>query len=190
MGFEYICTGELDSQLFFTMPKELLRGEQYREISAEAKLLYVVMSDRQKLSEKNGWADEEDHVFIYYTLDEICRDMNVSRKTAAKLLNELENRAFLIRRHRQGFGKPNRIYVGAVGSPGKSPDGNFKKCKKETTGGVESTLQEVEKGDPNNNDMSNNKMNKNESILSICGDEADGMDGMGPVPGVLLLLSD
>ena len=182
MGFEYISTGELDSQLFFTMPKELLRGEQYRDISAEAKLLYVVMSDRQKLSAKNGWADEEDHVFIYYTLDEICRDMNVSRKTAAKLLNELENKAFLILRHRQGFGKPNRIYVGSVRSPEKSPDGNFMKCKKETTESVESTLQEVHNGNPNNNDKNKNDMNKNESIKSICTDDADPMDVIEPVP--------
>lgn len=43
---------------------------------------------------------------------------------ATKLLGELENRAGLIERKRQGLGKPNLIYVkNFVNNPVSSPDG-------------------------------------------------------------------
>ena len=45
-----------------------------------------------------------------YAVAEICEDFGCSRVTAGKLLSELE-RIGLIKRKKQGQGKPVRIYV-------------------------------------------------------------------------------
>ena len=112
MSFEYFKAGEEEQYLFFRFPWTLLRDPKYKwSISMHAKVLYGCMLDRLRLSRKNDWIDEDGNIFIYYTLDDICYDVEVSEKTASVLLNELEG-VELIFRVRQGLGKPNRLYVG------------------------------------------------------------------------------
>lgn len=71
------------------------------------------MLDRTGLSAKNGWLDEENRVYIVYTIAEIMEDLNCADQKAGKLLSELDTvRGIgLIERKRQGLGKPNIIYV-------------------------------------------------------------------------------
>lgn len=72
-----------------------------------------MLLDRMGLSIKNEWYDENGRVYIYYTVDEICYDLNCGRDKAMKLLAELDNTkgVGLIERIKQGQGKPARIYV-------------------------------------------------------------------------------
>ena len=46
----------MDNESFFKMPKVLFTDE-YKDLSAEAKLLYGLMLDRMQLSAINGWCD-------------------------------------------------------------------------------------------------------------------------------------
>ena len=41
-----------------------------RRITADAKILYGLMLDRMGLSIRNNWLDEQERVFIYFTLEE------------------------------------------------------------------------------------------------------------------------
>lgn len=52
-------------------------------------------------------------MYIYYTVEEICGDMNCGRDKAMKLLAELDTGkgVGLIERIKQGQGKPTKIYV-------------------------------------------------------------------------------
>ena len=43
------------------------------------------------LSTKNGWYDEMGRVYIYYTLDEILKDLNCGHEKAVKLLEGVFN---------------------------------------------------------------------------------------------------
>ncbi len=72
-----------------------------------------MLLDRMSLSAKHGWYDDTGRVYIYYTVDEICRDMVCGRDKAMKLLAELDNKKGigLIERVRQGLGRPSKIYV-------------------------------------------------------------------------------
>lgn len=55
MIFDYFYGREDAEQfLFYRMPKTLITGEDFREVSVEAKLLYGLMLDRLSLSMKNG----------------------------------------------------------------------------------------------------------------------------------------
>ncbi len=81
------------------------------EISETAKLIYVLLLDRARLSMKNeGWVNEFGHVFIYYTIEELAKDCGKSEMTVKNNLTVLE-KAGLIYRQRQGAGLPNKLYV-------------------------------------------------------------------------------
>lgn len=81
------------------------------EISETAKLIYVLLLDRARLSMKNeGWVNEFGHVFIYYTITDLSKDCGKSEMTVKNTLTVLEQ-AGLIYRQRQGNGLPNRLFV-------------------------------------------------------------------------------
>lgn len=113
VDYEYFYGPESESFSFYRVPRLLVTGEEYRQVSAEAKLLYGMLLDRMGLSARNGWYDGENRVYIYYTIEEICRDFNCGHDKAGKLLAELDSRKGigLIERVRQGQGRPARIYV-------------------------------------------------------------------------------
>ena len=56
---------------FYRIPKLLITGEQFREVSIDAKLLYGLMLDRLSLSIRNSWFDDENRAYIIYTIEEV-----------------------------------------------------------------------------------------------------------------------
>ncbi len=111
MEFDYFYGRSTEVFAFYQIPKLLITDDRFAEISTDAKLLYSMMLDRTSLSAKSGWVDEEGRVFIYYTQEQVMRDLNCANQKATKLMKELESIAGLISRRRQGQGKPIRIYV-------------------------------------------------------------------------------
>ena len=111
--FEYFYGVESEAFSFLRIPRLLITDPRFSRLSAGAKLLYGLLLDRMGLSMRNGWYDDEQRVFIYYTLDEIMEDMNCGHDKATKLLRELDSESGigLIERVRQGLGKPTLIYV-------------------------------------------------------------------------------
>ena len=108
--FYYFHGSESKQFSFFRIPRTLIKDERFHDLSIEAKLLYGLMLDRVGLSLRNGWLDEDDRVFIFYTLQEVQNTLRCGHNKATKLLIELEQYD-LIERVRQGQGKPARIYV-------------------------------------------------------------------------------
>ena len=44
------------------------------EINETAKMLYIILLDRARLSQKNeGWSDIDGHVFIYFTIEALVQ---------------------------------------------------------------------------------------------------------------------
>ena len=113
MEHDFFYGSQSESFSFCRIPRQLLTGAAYREISTDAKLLYGLLLDRMGLSAKNGWYDDLNRVYIYYTLDEIQEDFQCGRAKAVRLLKELDRKSGvgLIERKRQGQGKPTMIYV-------------------------------------------------------------------------------
>lgn len=104
----YFTAKDAEQFVFYRIPKALIAGKEYRNISTDAKLLYGLLLDRVGLSARNEWIDEKDRVYIYYTVDAVGEDLNCCKEKACKLFDELE-KARLIERKRQGQGKPSRI---------------------------------------------------------------------------------
>ncbi|MFG6353615.1 MAG: replication initiator protein A, partial [Oscillospiraceae bacterium] len=86
---------------------------RFKHLSTDSKLLYGMLLDRMSLSIKNEWYDDTGRVYIYYTVDEVCSNLNCGRDKAMRLLAELDTGkgVGLIERKKQGQGKPTRIYV-------------------------------------------------------------------------------
>lgn len=80
------------------------------EINDTAKMVYLLLYDRARLSMQNGWLDEDGRVYVYYTEEHLSEALRRTEATIRTAMNTLEHRG-LIRRKRQGAGRPNRIYV-------------------------------------------------------------------------------
>mgnify|MGYP000918456263 FL=1 len=109
--FDYFYGAQAEQFSFYRVPKVLFTREQFKQLSAEAKILYGIMLDKLDLSVKNKWVDEKGRVYIIYTIERIMADMNCADQKATKLLDELEKKCGLIERKRQGLGKPNLIFL-------------------------------------------------------------------------------
>lgn len=94
---------------FFRVPKVLFEA-RYKNLSTDAKILYSLLFERMELSRKNGWHDEDGSVYIYFTLEEVCEVLSCGHDKATKLFCELEKFS-LLRRRKQGLGKPAKLYV-------------------------------------------------------------------------------
>lgn len=110
---DYFYGDEAGQFQYFRIPRQLITNPKFKHLSTDAKLLYGMLLDRMSLSEKNEWYDDNGRVYIYYTVDEICEDMNCGRDKAMKLLAELDTGKGigLIERIKQGQGKPTKLYV-------------------------------------------------------------------------------
>ena len=151
---------------FVRVPKLLLQHEAYQRISSEAKLLYSLLLDRVGLSHKNGWRDKQNRIYIIYPIAEIMEEMNCGKNKAVQLLDELEQKAGLIERKRQGLGKPNLIYVKSFfRTVDNFGERHFLKFENQTSGGLNIKPQEVSESNPTNTD--NKKTDMNQTDLSF-----------------------
>ena len=95
---------------FIKFPNELMSNSLYKGISCEAKLLYALMLDRTSISLDNGWKDEKDRVYIFFSIQSIMEYFGCSKPKAIKTLKELEE-VDLVYKKKQGQGKNDIIYV-------------------------------------------------------------------------------
>lgn len=111
MKLDYFYGNQAEQFSFYRIPKVLFTDARFKNISAEAKVLYGILLDRISLSQKNGWFDEHNRVYIIFTLEEVMTAIGCADNKATRLLSELDTKAGLIERKRQGLGKPNLIFV-------------------------------------------------------------------------------
>ena len=102
MDCEFI-TADMPMPSCMLFPKALLS----LSISSTAKIMYCMILDAVLNS---GIKYENGTLFVYFPLTELAADISKCIMTVGRYLNELE-KAGLIMRIRQEFGKPNRIYV-------------------------------------------------------------------------------
>lgn len=160
--YDYFYGVEADQFSFYRIPKVLFTEERFRNISAEAKVLYGLLLDRMSLSARNGWQDKENRVYIIFTIEDIMAAMGCADQKAGKLLYELESKCRLIERKRQGLGKPNLIYVKNFITPSESC---FLNRENHDSGEVKITDQESLKSRSNNTEDNNTEYSDTDSFL-------------------------
>lgn len=175
----YFTGGQADLFSFYRLPKILFTDPRFRVISAEAKILYGLLLDRMSLSAKNSWLDSMGRVYIIFTVEEIMESLACGNKKAVGLLWELEEKAGLIERRRQGLGRPNLIYVKNFA---EVSEGNVQKCQNDTPRGVVSTRQEMFKGHGNKTNQNYTDSIETDPFLSGETGEDAGMEAEGNEP--------
>ena len=155
--FDYFRGMEAEQYSFYRVPKVLFTAECFKSLSCEAKVLYGLMLDRMSLSIKNRWFDEEDRVYIIFTVEEIMELLGCGRQKAIKNIAELDSEKGigLIEKKRLGLGKPNVIYVKnfmikecqETGNKEIQPEDaeNTQKYENQTSRSMKSGFQEVPK---------------------------------------------
>ncbi len=109
LDLDYYYGKEAEQFTFYRLPKVLITDSRFNGVSNNAKLLYGLMLDRMSLSRKRGWLDDENRVYIKYSVVNIAEDLNIVKNTGAALLKELQD-VGLIDMIQQN-GKANIIYV-------------------------------------------------------------------------------
>ncbi len=96
------------------LPLDLITNEKYKKLTSNEKLLYVLLLNRRKFSEKNRHKfSDENGVFVYYSNKQIRNHLNCSESTAMLALNNLQ-KAELICKGYQERGLPLKIYVNDI----------------------------------------------------------------------------
>ena len=163
MAYDYFYGEQAEQFAFYRIPKVLFSKDKFWSVSADAKLLYGILLDRMNLSAKNGWLDESGRVYIIFTIEEIKESLGCAEKKAVKLLDELEKKAELIERKRQGLGKPNLIYVKNFISG--SVERQFLNCQNDNSAISQNTIQDLSKVQGNNTDIKNTDLSDTNSIF-------------------------
>lgn len=167
MNFDYFYNRQAERFSFYMLPKILLSDEHFKSLTSDAKIFYACLLERSSYSYKNNWIDDDDRVYIIFTIEEIMETLGVSNKTASKISSELENIG-LIEKKRQGLGKPNIIYVKDFMSVfdiekneyiTRSVNSTLQKCNNYTSRNVKSTSQEVKKVHGIDTNIINNNYN-------------------------------
>ena len=162
---EFFGIEESEQYAFYRVPKLLFTSDRFWNLSTDAKMLYGLLLDRMALSQKNGWVDEQGRVYIIYTVENIMQSLSCGNKKAIQLLAELENKANLILRKKQGLGKPNLIYVKKFTVVARAVERHFLKCENDTSGNFQTTAQGVSKEHGNNTDKNNTEFSDTDSIF-------------------------
>ena len=207
MKFEYFTGREVASNCYFIIPKALQTDPELRKLSVYAKYLYGLMLDKMKLSAKNNQVDKDGRVFIYYSTENIQKDLGIGRNTVFKLLDELDSDGGvgLIERIKLGQGRTSRIYVMRIVEAKQElaedeyadddvqkftswdseekedvpevQNVNFKKFKNGTSRSPKSNTLEVYDQDANKNNINKN-INNNLIHIYPCSSKNPKMDGM------------
>ena len=151
MAFLYPNTG---LPPFLMYPRFLLE----RELSDTARLVYILLLDRARLSQTNPqWQDETGRVFVYYTIPQLAETAGRGQTGVKAGLRQLEE-AGLIFRKRQGMGNPSRIYI-------RIPSENRPTIRSENRPSVRSEKTQVTVGKPTPNHNKRNNKKNNHYIL-------------------------
>ena len=191
LKLEYYYGQEAEQFTFYRLPKALITDNRFREISNNSKLLYGLMLDRMSLSVRSGWFDDQNRVYIKYSIKSIMEDLNCSKMTAVGLLKELAAIGLVDVEQRNGLA--NIIYVknfvsreeesldrsdnqtGTISEPvsGESdkntgmdnrPVEVLDESNEDTGSGKESVPEAVQISDSNNNEFTNNEFNDMDHI--------------------------
>lgn len=165
-SFDFYYGKEAEQFNFYRIPKLLFTDERFRRLSSDAKILYGLLLNRMSLSIKNGWVDDENRVYIYFTVKEAMEELNIAKEKCTKIFAELDSEkgCGLIVKKRQELGKPAMLYVMNFSSYAsqEQQDNKSQEIRKSNTWRFEnrnSEISEIESQEVRNSKSNNNDIN-------------------------------
>lgn len=157
-----------NKESFFQIPKVLFKMRREGSLSLTAFDIYLLMSDRFRLSKKNGWIDEEGDTYIMYSYEELCEELNLKRRNSiSDAIKELENLNLIEKKRR--YNRSNVYYLVDISDSNNNVTSNSNENDTIKID-VNSNINVYANNNYNNNNyMSNNYMNNNnkENVAGI-----------------------
>ena len=145
-----------NKESFFQIPKVLFKMRREGSLSLTAFDVYLLMSDRFRLSKKNDWIDKEGDTYIMYSYEELCEELNLKRRNSiSDAIKELENLNLIEKKRR--YNRSNVYYLVDISDSNNNVTSN-------------SNINVYANNNYNNNNyMSNNYKNNNnkENVAGI-----------------------
>ncbi|MED0874713.1 replication initiator protein A [Bacillus mobilis] len=113
MPIKYYTEQQIDNLIYVQTPKVLLYGSEYKDMMPQAKLLYIALLDKLKMSMMKGWHDSEGKYYVIMSIEYGAEMLGFSHSTLRRCKTELKKHR-LIEEKRVGLNQPNRIYVGRL----------------------------------------------------------------------------
>ena len=110
MAMNFFYNQEVEVYSYINIPRVLMTKTEYKELSADSKMIYGILLDRLSLAVKYGWIDDDGQAYIIYLQEELQKDMNMSKRKVIEALQELENIG-LIERIQRGGRQADVIYL-------------------------------------------------------------------------------
>lgn len=85
---KYLYMDEQEWQIqYYQFPKFLLE----LPLSQNARIIYMLLYDRARISRKNNWADEDGRVYAVFPIDELSQKTGKCKSSVKKALKELDD---------------------------------------------------------------------------------------------------
>ncbi len=148
-----------NKESFFQIPKVLFKMRREGSLSLTAFDIYLLMSDRFRLSKKNGWIDEEGDTYIMYSYEELCEELNLKRRNSiSEAIKELEKLNLIEKKRR--YNRSNVYYLIDISDSNNNVTSNSNE-KVTTISNENVTSNSNENVYTNNNYNNNNYMSNN-----------------------------
>jgi len=112
---------DLAKQTFVAIPKLLLYGKKYKQLSGNAFKIYVALYDRFTLSVKNGWIDNENNIYFVYDLEDLSQITGIGKTALTNARKHLKEIGLL---EEVSTGRNNRLYL-SVPQPADEEEAKF-----------------------------------------------------------------
>jgi hypothetical protein len=123
LDFEYYTGLDtvISKSAHYRAPKFLFADENFKNLSAGAKILYSVLLDTNSLSVKNGWSDKHGQIYVNFTIERAKKLLNCYDKKVKSDFDELL-KANMLLKVKLGQGNADRIYLKPVKNLAVNPD--------------------------------------------------------------------
>ena len=106
----------IQNLLFLKTPLFLLDNEKYASLTNDERMAYVVINDRFRFSEANGWIDEKGEYYIYFTIEALKKKLHIGKNKAIKVKKHLADIGLIRIEHSdfdplRGQTPPDRFYL-------------------------------------------------------------------------------
>lgn len=172
---EYYYGDESRQFSFLMVPKILIDDDYYQELSMESIMLYGLLLDRMNLSQTNGYVDDQNRVFIYFSNDEAMKKLRKSKNVVSTTFKMLEKYG-LIERVKHGNDKKSKIYVKKFTQNSISQNMGYGESHFPESGTAISQILGVNKTDNNNNIYIYNQSINQDKYIYSAADETEMND--------------
>lgn len=106
----YYTASEVYAERFYQLPQVFFTSDLYRGLSNDAKVAFTLLKSRFDVSVRNGWIDDNGHIYFTYTNKSLMQLLGCRSEKLAKIKKELIT-AELLSQVRVGVNQPNRLYL-------------------------------------------------------------------------------